>query len=88
MTSPSDAVSSTHAVHHMPRFQKIAGYASAVAGVALVVFAMCLGAGLFGPGVSYHFSAYLGAGCALFSIIPFAVALCLLDTSEVPRKAE
>ena len=57
---------------------RFAGYTALVTGIALAVFAGCLAAGHFTPGVQAHISNYFAAGLAVFSVIPLSVAASIL----------
>lgn len=50
---------------------------SLVTAVALIVIASVLAAGCFTPGLNYHLSAYMAAGCFVFSLLPLAVSYSL-----------
>jgi hypothetical protein len=56
-------------------------YCALITAIALVVIGAIFAKGMMTPGIEYHLSAYLAAGCLVISIIPFAIASALLCRS-------
>jgi len=52
---------------------------SLITGISLIILGVCLAAGCFTPGCAYHVAAYFGAGLIVFSLVPFAISMCLFD---------
>ncbi len=58
--------------------RKVEGLGALITGLALIVIASCLVVGLFTPGIAAHIANYSAAGLAVLSLVPLAVAACIL----------